>query len=451
MEEDLRTLVDEIGGRITGSAGYEKSLQWGVEAFRRAGVDSVKLEPYDAPAKWEPESAKALVVSPFQFPVDVISFALAPSTPTQGLKASLVDAGDGAKADFDRLGRKAKGAIILVRSKPMKSFEDLFAEYLAVPGMMQSAVDKGAAAILFLSTRPRELLYRHIATWDGRIGPLPMAQVSREDGLRLARLLEKGHALTVSLDIQNRIGGAWRAQNVVAEIKGSAKPEEIVLLGAHLDAWDLGTGTLDNGVNCALVVEVARVMAKGPRPRRTVRFVLFTGEETGLLGSRGYVARHHGELDQHVAAVIHDIGDGRVTGYFNNGRPELTAGLKAALAPVAAWGAGGVANDALLGTDNFDFLLEGVPNLVANQETDKYLPDYHAASDTYDKVDLREARMNAAIAAVTVSGLANAPERFGPRQSREEVAKVLSANGLDAQMKTYGLWREWEEGGRGRK
>jgi hypothetical protein len=149
--------------------------------------------------------------------------------------------------------------------------------------------------------------------------------------------------------------------------------------------------------------------------------------------------------------VIHDIGDGRVTGYFNNGRPELTAGLKAALAPVAAWGAGGVANDALLGTDNFDFLLEGVPNLVANQETDKYLPDYHAASDTYDKVDLREARMNAAIAAVTVSGLANAPERFGPRQSREEVAKVLSANGLDAQMKTYGLWREWEEGGRGRK
>lgn len=451
MEEDLRTLVDEIGGRITGSAGYEKALTWGVEAFRRAGVDSVKLEPYDAPAKWEPESASAKVISPFRFPVDVISFAMTPSTPPGGVKAPLVDAGEGTKADFDRLGAKAKGAIALVRSKPMSSFADLFAEYLAGPEMMQSAVAKGASAILFLSTRPRELLYRHVVTWDGTIGPLPMAQVAREDGLRLARLLEKGHALTVSLEIQNRIGGPFRAQNVVAEIRGSAKPEEIVVLGAHLDAWDLGTGALDNGVNCALVVEAARAMASGPRPKRTIRFLLFTGEETGLLGSRGYVEAHREELDRHVAAVIHDIGDGRVTGYFNNGRPELTAGLKAVLAPIAGWGSGGVVDEALLGTDNFDFLLEGVPNLVANQETAKYLPEYHAESDTYDKVDVREARMNAAIAAVTVSGLANATERLGPRQSREQVEKVLSTHGLGAQMKTYGLWKEWEEGKRGRQ
>jgi len=451
LEEDLRTLVDEIGGRITGSPGYEASLKWGIEAFRRAGVDSVKLESYDAPAKWEPESASASVVAPFRFGIDVISFAMVPSTPAGGLQAPLVDAGSGTKADFDRLGAKAKGAIALVRSNPMRSFDDLFAEYLAGPEMLQSAVEKGAAAILFLSTRPRELLYRHIVTWDGTIGPLPMAQVAREDGLRLARLLEKGRPLSLSLDLRNKIGGAWRPQNVVAEIKGSEKPEEIVLLGAHLDAWDLGTGALDNGVNCALVVEAARALAKGPRPKRTVRFVLFTGEETGLLGSRGYVAAHRAELDRHVAAVIHDIGDGRVTGYFNNGRPELTPALRSALTPVAAWGAGTIVDQALLGTDNFDFLLEGVPNLVANQETEKYLPDYHAESDTFDKVELREARMNAAIAAVTVSGLANAADRLGPRQSRAEVEKVLKANGLDAQMKTYGLWKEWEEGRRGRK
>lgn len=449
FDEDLRVLTDEVGGRITGSAGYEKSLRWGQEAFRRAGVEAVRLESYDAPARWEAVSASAALVAPLQFPVRVVSFGLTPSTKGT-LTAPLVDAGDGRAADFERLGAKARGAIALVRSKPMLTFADLFAEYLAGPEMVQAAVARGAAAILFMSTRPRDLQYRHINTWDGTLVSLPMAQVAREDGLRLQRLLKKHEDVRLSLDIQNKVGGAWQPQNVVAEIRGSAKPDEVVLLGAHLDAWDLGTGALDNGVNCALVVEVARALASGPRPQRTVRFVLFTGEETGLLGSRGYVAAHRGEMDRHVAAVIHDIGDGRILGYFNNGRPELTPALRSILAPVAAWGADGVNDEALLGTDNFDFLLEGVPNLVANQETEKYLPEYHASSDTFDKVDLREARMNAAIAAVTVSGLANAPAPIGRRQSREEIAAVLTKWGLEAQMKTYGLWSDWESGRRGR-
>lgn len=449
LDEDLRVLTDEIGGRITGGAGYEKSLRWGQEAFRRAGVESVKLEPYDAPARWEPESASAMLVAPAQFPVRVVSFGMAPST-SGALTAALVDAGEGRQADFERLGPKARGAIALVRSKPMLTFLDLFAEYLAGPEMVRAAVDSGAAAILFISTRPSTLLYRHMNNWDGTIAPLPVAQVAREDGLRLLRLLEKYGAARLSLELRNRVGGPWRPSNVVAEIRGSEKPGEVVLLGAHLDAWDLGTGALDNGVNCALVVEVARVLAAGPRPKRTVRFVLFTGEETGLLGSRGYVAAHRGELDGHVAAVIHDIGDGRTRGYYDNGRPELAPALRQILAPVAAWGADGANDEALLGTDNFDFLLEGVPNFVADQETEEYLPEYHAESDTYDKVDLREARINAAIAAVMVSGLANAAAPIGRRQSREEVAAVLQKGGLDSQMKAYGLWADWENGRRGR-
>jgi Zn-dependent M28 family amino/carboxypeptidase len=278
-----------------------------------------------------------------------------------------------------------------------------------------------------------------------------MALIAREDGLRLARLLEKGRALKVSLDLKNRVGGPWRPQNVVAEIRGGAKPEEIVLLGAHLDSWELGTGALDNGVNCALVVEVARALAAGPRPARTVRLVLFTGEELGLLGSRGYVAGHRDELDRHVAAIVHDIGDGRITGYYDNGRPELVPALSPLLEPVAAWGSAGFSDEALLGTDNFDFLLEGVPNLVANQEAERYLPDYHAESDTFDKVDFREARFNAAIAAVAVAGIANAPGRPGPRQTRAEITKVLEKSGVADQMKTYGLWADWESGKRGRK
>jgi carboxypeptidase Q len=447
---DLRVLTDEIGGRVTGSSGYEKALRWGIDAFKRAGVDTVKLETYPAPVKWEAVSASAEVLEPVRFPLRAVSFGLAPSTPG-ALVAPVVDAGFGKSADFAKLGAAAKGAMVLVRSNPMNSFADLFAEYQAAPEMMRSAVDAGAAAILFISTRPRDLLYRHTISW-GPITPIPMAQVAREDGLRLARILETGGRAKVSLDLNNKVGGPWQASNVVAEIRGSEKPEEIVLLGAHLDAWDLGTGALDNGVNCALVTDVARAIAAGPRPRRTVRFVLFTSEETGLLGSWGYVRTHRAEMSRHVAAVIHDIGDGKVVGYFTNGRPDIDARVQAILSPLASWGADTVDEEAILGTDNFDFLLEGVPNLVANQETQRYLADYHAESDTFDKVDLESARKNAAVAAVAVLGIANSPTVLGPRQTRAEVEKILLDPRwkLADQMKAYGLWTQWESGERGR-
>lgn len=450
MEEDLRILCDEVGGRPTGSMAYTAALQWGLEAFRRAGVDSVTLESYDAPARWEPVSAEASVVSPVRFLLRVVSFGNAPSTPAK-LDTALVDAGNGTRADFAKLGPGARGAIALVRSKPMLSFDDLFAEYLAGPELVRAAEGSGVAAVLFMSTRPRDLLYRHTITFDGTLISIPIAMVSREQGLRLARLLDRGEQPRLLLEIQNRTGGAWKPQNVVAEIRGSDKPDEVVLLGAHLDSWDLGTGALDNGVNSALVVEVARAIAAGPRPKRTVRFVLFTGEENGLLGSRGYVSTHRDEMDRHDAVLIHDIGDGRVLGYFTDGRPDLHAGLSRVLAPVAGWGAASLNDEAMLGTDNFDFLLQGVPNLIANQETAKYLADYHAESDTLDKVDVTQARRNAAIAAVAVSGIANAPSHVGQRQSRAEIEQLLARSGIAGQMRTYGLWADWETGKRGRK
>jgi hypothetical protein len=450
MEEDLRLLCDEVGGRPTGSMAYGAALQWGVDAFRRAKVDSVALESYDAPARWEPIDAEAEVISPVRFPLRIVSFGNAPST-REKIKAPLVDAGSGTRADFERLGRQARGAIALVRTKPMLTFDDLFAEYLAGPEMVKAAEASGAAAVLFVSTRPRDLLYRHTITFDGTLISIPIAMVAREQGLRLARLLDKGEQPELSLEIENRTGGPWQPQNVVAEIRGRDMPDELVLLGAHLDSWDLGTGALDNGVNSALVVEVARAIAAGARPKRSVEFVLFTGEENGLLGSRGYVAAHRAEMDRYDAVLIHDIGDGKIVGYFTDGRPDLHPALSRVLAPVKDWGAAGLNDEAILGTDNFDFLLEGVPNLIANQETARYLPDYHAESDTLDKVDMKQARRNAAIAAVAVSGIANAPARVGKRQNRAEIEQVLAKSGLADQMKTYGLWADWERGKRGRK
>ena len=168
-----------------------------------------------------------------------------------------------------------------------------------------------------------------------------------------------------------------------------------------------------------------------------------------MYGSWGYATRHRAELDRHVAAVIFDTGTGRITGFSMGGRDDLRAALAPALAPVAGYDASHHTNDAFVGTDNFDFLLGGVPNLVADQDPANYMENYHAASDTFDKADLRELKINAAVAAAVVWGLADAPSR-APRQDRAEIEALLGRTGLTAQMKTFGLWNAWEKKERGR-
>lgn len=169
-----------------------------------------------------------------------------------------------------------------------------------------------------------------------------------------------------------------------------------------------------------------------------------------MLGSWAYVRAHRTELDLARAVIVFDSGIGRVPGYMLNGRPEIEAGVREALKPLESWGVTQHVLDAPLGTDNFDFLVEGVPTLVANQEEANYLPNYHATSDTFDKVDVLQLKINTAIAAVTAFGIAERVSPLGPRQSRAEIEALLKATGLDQQMKSAGLWPLWQSGERGR-
>ncbi len=214
----------------------------------------------------------------------------------------------------------------------------------------------------------------------------------------------------------------------------------------------MGTGALDNGCNAALVIEAARaIKATGLLPRRTIRFVLFSGEEQGTVGSYAYVTAHRAELDKLRAVIVYDTGSGRVTGYSLGGRKDIEAGVRAILKPLDAWGAMNHTTDASFGTDNFDFLLEGVPTLVANQEISNYLVNYHAASDTFDKVDIRELKLNTALAALTAWGIADRAEPLGKRLTRAELDTLVKETGLDQQMKLLGYWDAWQSGERGRK
>lgn len=451
FERDLQVLTDEIGGRMTGSRANQRAVAWAVEAFRRAGVDQVHTEAFTVPVGWREGTTRLAVLEPEPLPIRLVSTGWSPPTPVGGLVAELVDVGSGTAADFARVGHRVAGAIVLVHTKLLQSWGDLFAEYLEGPDIVRRAARAGARATLWMSSRPYLLLYRHTLQFDGRLAPLPQATVAREDAERLARLLAAGQRVRVRLELANRVGPAFSAENVVAEIRGRQQPEQVVLLGAHLDSWDLGTGALDNGCNAALVIEAARALhAVGVRPRRTLRFVLFNGEEQGMLGSWAYVRRHEGELDRLAAVVIYDAGTGRVTGYEFSGREDVLPAVNQALAPAAFYGPLRNTLDAELGTDNFDFLLQGVPTLVAAQEPANYLINYHAFSDTFDKVDLRQLKENAALAAVTVYALADAETLPARRQSRAEIETLLERTGLAEQMRRMGLWALWERGQRGR-
>jgi len=449
LEENLRRLTDEIGGRVPGTPAMEQAVRWGVEALRAAGADSVTTEPFQMPISWQEGATRVEVMAPTRFRARAVSLAWAPPIAV-AKRARVVDVGSGRKEEFAKAG-DIRGAVVLVHSETMKTWDDLFAEYMRAPGIIREALAGRAAAIAFISTRERDLLYRHTNAMDGKLDKIPMVLLAREDGERIARLLASGQRVEVELYVPNRVGPPVPAANVVAEIRGSELPDEYVILGAHLDSWELGTGALDNGCNAALVVDTLRaIQASGIKPRRSIRFVLFSGEEEGMIGSRAYVQRHRAEMEKTVAVVIFDEGTGRVSGFSLGGRKDVAGALAQLIAPLGPWGANTLTTDAFVGTDNLDFLLEGVPTLVANQEAGNYLENYHASSDTFDKVDLAQLKKHVAIAAQVTLGIANAPARLAPRQSRGEIETLMKETGLDTQMQTLGLWGEWQAGKRGR-
>jgi carboxypeptidase Q len=452
LESNLRHLTDDIGGRVTGSPEMTKAVEWGVTAFRTAGVD-VHTETYSLPHAWSEGATRLEVLGPLSFPISLVSLGLSPATPPEGIEAPLVFIGDGSEADFVRAGASIKGAILLVHTEVSYTWADLFREYDVPPPIIERAVKAGAAAILWTGERERKLLYRHTNSPDGRLEAVPQAILAREDGLRLERTAVANPAkVRLRLTMPNNISGPGEQENVVGEIRGYEKPDEVVVLGAHLDSWELGTGALDNGCNAALVIEAARaIKASGLLPRRTIRFILFSGEEEGLLGSWAYVRAHRAEMDRYRGVVIFDSGVGRVTGYSLGGRHDIEAPIREILKPFTGWGVNEPTLDAPTGTDNLDFLLEGVPTLVANQEVANYLQNYHAASDTFDKVDIRELKLNTVLAAVTAWGIADRVEPIGKRQSRAELESLMKETGLDKELQNLDMWKDFQSGARGRQ
>jgi hypothetical protein len=423
-----RALADDIGPRLTGSQAYADAARWATEQFRALKLDNVHTERFRMKAAWEPRiEAKAELLRPRQQTLHMISLGWSPSTPTSGVRGRVFlirNLLSPQALEQDR--NKIKGSIALV-DRSSYSFTNglLPGTYFAA---LASLRDYGAQAVLIGGGRSdNDVDYGGAVTMDGSIASLPIARVGREDLALMMRLLTKG-PVTAQFSYQNQIRTPAQAENVIAEIRGREKPDEFVIVGAHLDSVQVGTGAQDNAAGVATVLETARaIMASGVVPRRSIRFILFGGEEEWELGSKAYVGQHEPELGKCSAVLITDTGSDTSYGWYVNGRDDEVPALKDIGPLLQPLGGSGISQtaDYLLHSDHTAFLLRGVPTLMLWTEMSNYFHYVHQPGDTFDKIDRQKFAKGTAIFAVTAYAIADSARPFAPHLSRNEVDQLL--------------------------
>ena len=391
-------------------------------------------------------------MSKVEFRVRCVSIAWAPAlAPVKHVP--VVDVGSGQSRRLSRRPATFPARSCSSISDVLKTWDDLFAEYSKAPPVIDLGGERQSEGGRFHGhARARHSLPAYeLRRGRNRSHPASSAWRAKMASAWRACWPQVTRCGPI-LSIPNRIGGPIKTSNVIAEIKGSEKPDEFVILGAHLDSWELGTGALDNGCNAALVVDALRaIKASGLKPRRTIRFILFSGEEEGLLGSRAYATKHRPELDKTAGVIIFDSGTGKTTGFSDGGRKDVLETAKRLLAPLQQFGLTDLKTDMEWGTDHFDFMFEGVPTFVADQDEANYLENYHAISDTYDKVDFAQLKKDVAEAAEFAFALANLQEKIGPRFTRAQIEQSMHETGADQTFKADGVWDAWESGRIGRQ
>ncbi|HKP85135.1 MAG TPA: M20/M25/M40 family metallo-hydrolase [Blastocatellia bacterium] len=436
----LSTLSDEVGSRLTGSAGARRAEEMMEAEMKRIGLENVRRESFTIPISWERGPAQAWLISHGTRPLTVASYTWTPGT--AGLvEGDVVEVGAGRPEDVERVRGKLKGAIVLAVPAG-ETLDAVIYNFYRTPLLAREIKDAGAAALLIASDKQHAMPYTAPVDFNARSAALPSLSLAREDAGLIGRLIARGQNLRVRLDVRNKLGPAFESTNVVGEIRGRERPDEIVVVGAHLDSNDLGPGALDNAAGCGAAMETARaIKSLGLAPRRTIRFVLFTGEEEGMLGSNAYVARHRDEMDKTVAALIMDVGAGRPLGWFSMGRTDLDDRIRELMKPFAVYGVSTIEHAAFAATDNAAFMAEGVPNLILLQDESLYFTVHHSVADTPDKADPRDYATCVATVAASTFMIADRADRFGRRLSAEEVRKMAAESKVDEQWRAAGIWK----------
>ncbi|MBL0213550.1 MAG: M20/M25/M40 family metallo-hydrolase [Myxococcales bacterium] len=433
----LAELTENIGGRVTGSKAYGQAVTWAMAQLTAAGAQHVHVEKFTLAHGWQRGPARGKVLSPRVRALHVESFGWAPSTPAGGVRGPVL-----LMHGFDDVPAQVKGAIVVVE-RPSGGGGPGPKRVLAMRKALTALHAGGARAVLV--SMPASVTSNVLTTGspfvDGQLAPLPAGVIGLEDERSIARAIDAG-PVTVELEITNTVTGPIEVANVIGELPGKTRPNEWVLVGAHLDSWDFATGAQDNGAGVVQVLAAARLLAAAGPLERTVRFALWGGEEQWMIGSRAYVSAHEGELGGCIAALNTDNGAGHVVGWKVAGRKDVEAALspiaRRLLAPL-----GGAKLDLELtaDTDHFAFLAAGVPALDLLVEDGNYEAAHHKQADTLDKLDSHALSSGISVVAVTVLALASTVEPFARRLDRAGVEQLLKPDGLDEMMRQNGWWK----------
>ncbi len=419
----VASLTMEVGPRLAGTSGDKAAVAWALATMRELGLQDVRAEDVIV-QHWERGDIEVRITLPYPQALAATALGGSIGTPADGIEAPVIRV-----ADLDELSAtpdaEVAGKIVFFdrRMQPSKDGADYTLTVKARRDGPAKAAAKGAIAVIVRSvgTSSARLPHTGSTKYDEAIRRIPAAAISNPDADMLAMQLARGEAVTVKMTISARYLADERSANVIGEIRGVSRPDEIVLLAAHLDSWDLGTGAIDDATGVGIVLEtLSQIIRSGKKPARTIRVLLAAGEETGLFGAKAYAEKYMADLHKHVVGMETDFGDGkvwRISTLFPEDRLEIARALHAPLEPL------GIElgdNKTGSGADISVFKKLGMPVISLGQDGTDYFDYHHSASDTLDKVDPDNLRQVVA-AFVTATWLAASGDvDFGFREPEEE-------------------------------
>ncbi len=400
----LESLTTEVGPRLPGTENDKKAVAWAKKQLEQLGFDKVWLEEATFP-EWRRYHESAKILIPSEQPLHLTALGNSVSTPKDGLSGEVVlfETLDELIAAPDN---SLKGKIAFINYRMNRDI-DGNGYGPAVRARNSGAVEaakKGAIAYMMRSVSTSHHRFAHTggSHYKAGVTKIPSTAVANPDADQLARLINSGHAVKVALNIQTEGLGEGTSYNVIGEFTGTEFPEQYVLIGGHLDSWDLGTGALDDGAGVALTMAAAKHIADVKRPKRSVRVVLFAAEELGLWGAKAYFKKHQAELDRIVAASESDFGADVVYAFESNVNAASLPVVREIAKQLAPLGVTFIGKNSAHGGPDLIPLKNATsaPIFALHQDGTDYFDYHHTADDTLDKVDPAKLKQNTAAYAV---------------------------------------------------
>ena len=407
--EKLSYLCDRIGNRLAGSPSLDKAIAWAAEQMKRDGLENVSTPRVKVP-HWVRGNESASIVEPVSYRLTMLGLGGSIATHKKGITAQVVPV-----SSFDDLLKKGRATVegkIVLFNVP---YEGYGRTVLYRHSGASRAAQLGAVAVLVRSVTPLSLQSPHTGSLEyaNEIPKIPAAAVTIEDALMLQRLVDAGNKVAVHIEMEAHTLPDADSANVIGEIPGREKPEEVVVIGGHIDSWDVGQGAQDDGSGCITALEAVAILKQlNLRPRRTLRVVFWTNEENGLAGGRAYGEWVGDKVKNHVAAIEMDGGAEKPTGFGFSGAgnmQQMMGRLREIGKLLDRIDAGSILPGGG-GADISPIMREGVPGLSLRTVGTHYFDWHHTRSDTVDKIKPDELRLNIGAMAVMAYVLADMPE-----------------------------------------